>query len=298
MFKLKNIIVELINLIFILLMPFLAFMPLFIRKGFARLLSSLLYFIKFFRIAVVKTNLNVCFPKFADDKLDLLTKSCIYNICFGFTENAISWHRSDKFIKDMVSVSNFEIIEKYNNEGCPVIILLPHFTHMFLAIRCIRILTPGSGIRKQQKSKVFEFYYDRCFNKNNINDILQHEVKKAITLLRKKNNFILLPDSDLGEKNSVFADFFGIKAATVTSVSKFARLGGAKVVAVNFYRNEDYSYNMEFEDLSHEMTLTNLEQDATLINKTFENYIRTNPSQYGWLHRRFKTRPPGEKSIY
>jgi lauroyl/myristoyl acyltransferase len=120
----------------------------------------------------VVRNINLCFLDYSDNEKSNIIEDCISNHGIGFLENIRSWHRSDKFIKDMVSVSNFEIIEKYNNEGCPVIILLPHFTHMFFAIRCIRILTPVSGIRKQQKSKVFEFYYDRCFNKNNINDIL------------------------------------------------------------------------------------------------------------------------------
>ena len=243
------------------------------------------------------TNVDACFKNYpASDRKKIITE-CVLNHGIGLLENIRSWHRSDNYIKKSLTISNFAIVENYNNAGLPVIFLLPHFTHMFLAIRAIRILTPVSGIRKEQNSNIFEAYYNRCFKKNKINDILQHETKKAVSLLRKKHNFILLPDADLGMKNSVFADFFGIKAATVTSVSKLARLGGAKVVAVNFYR-ENNQYMLEFEDLSDHMTLTDFESDATLINKTFEKYIRMHPDQYGWSHKRFKTRPNGEGDFY
>ena len=293
----RRFFIEFGNFIVVLLLPVIAYLPISLRLFISRFICKALLVFSSYRVSIVSSNLKACFPDMSLEEMLALKQRCFENISYGFTENAVSWHRSDSYIKKSLTRSNFAIVENYNNAGLPVIFLLPHFTHMFLAIRSIRILTPGYGIRKEQNSKICEAYYNRCFKKNKMNDILQHETKKAIFLLRKKHNFVLLPDADLGMKNSVFADFFGIKAATVTSVSKLARLGGAKVVAVNFYR-ENNKYMLQFEDLSDHMTFTELESDAALINKTFEKYIKMHPDQYGWLHRRFKTRPLGEEGIY
>ena len=294
----RRFFIEFGNFIVVLLLPVIAYLPISLRLFISRFICKALLVFSSYRVSIVSSNLKACFPDMGLEEMLALKQRCFENISYGFTENAVSWHRSDSYIKKSLTISNFAVVENYNNAGLPVIFLLPHFTHMFLALRIISIISPKTfGVRKEQSSRIFENYYAHVLKRNNMLNIFQNEIKKALTVLRSKKNVLILPDVDLGMKNSVFADFFGIKAATVTSVSKLARLGGAKVVAVNFYR-ENNQYMLEFEDLSDHMTLTDLESDATLINKTFEKYIRMHPDQYGWLHRRFKTRPLGEEGIY
>ena len=159
-------------------------------------------------------------------------------------------------------------------------------------------MSPASSIRKRQKSRLFEFYYGRCLKRVGIHSIYQHETREAISLLRNKKNFVVAPDVSLRMRNSIFVDFFGIKTATTTSVSRLARLGKAKVVAINCYRMPNYNYHIECEDLSEYMTCNDLEKDTTLISKTIENYVRSHPEQYLWSHKRFNIRPEGEPKFY
>ena len=106
-------------------------------------------------------------------------------------------------------------------------------------------------------------------------------------------------DQDYGPKHSVFADFFGIKAATINATSRFTKMTKAKLVPMTHFRDlntglfhirihpeiEGYS---EFDEL----------KAAQTVNKFLEDYLRGHPADYMWLHRRFKTRPEGEPSLY
>lgn len=297
MAKIRNIILECASFFLILVLPIIALLPRVLRITLAQIVAFLLRTLKWWRIDVILTNLRACFPELSDEKIFSLCKSNIFNIIYGYLESIVAFHRSDRYIKKTFECSNFEIVSKYNNKGVPVIILLPHYTYIFMALRILQSLTPDSvGIRKKQKSMVFEKYYSLCLNWTGLNNIYQHELKKAVSVLRANKNLLLLPDVNAVVKNSVFVDFFGIKAATITSVSKLAKLGRANVVVMNFYRKENNQYYLDFEDLSGQITVSDYEKDATLINKTFEKYIAAYPDQYNWSLRRFKRRPVGDCS--
>ena len=295
----RKILSELASLLAIVLMVIIAYLPRSFRILFAKVVAQFLFSVRFSRLNVIRTNLSTCFPKLSDKELSSLARSNLFNIVYGFTETAVTFHRSDKFIENMMSYSGLDIVKKYNRAGYPVILIVPHFVNLYLPIRFVhKFMPPASGIRKKQKSRFFELYYSLFFTRFGIHSIYQHETREAISLLRNKKNFVVLPDISLRMRNSIFVDFFGIKTATTTSVSRLARLGKAKVVAINCYRMPNYKYHIECEDLSEYMTCNDLEMDTTLISKTIENYVRSHPEQYLWSHKRFDIRPEGEPKFY
>lgn len=116
-----------------------------------------------------------------------------------------------------------------------------------------------------------------------------------------KNNMpiIYLPDQDFGERNSVFAPFFGVPTATASSTARIARLTNAQVMFIYCLPNKD---NQGYEVIIDE-PLTNFPsddaiRDARRINHCIEEIVKLQPENYMWVHRRFKTRPVGEASIY
>ncbi|MEE3002802.1 MAG: hypothetical protein VX335_00435 [Pseudomonadota bacterium] len=293
------IVSEIANLFFVMMLPVLAYLPKKFKLHLSEFCARLVMRSSWKRNNVVSINLKKCFPELTEIELLELRQQFFVNMFYAmFHENSVSWHRSNKYIMKSVTLSGSDIITNHNNNGLPVLIICPHFTHMFLAARIIRFITSFTAIRKKQHSRIFESYYGRRLDKYDMRNVMQRDVRKAISLLKKKNNFLLLPDADLGTRNSIFANFFGIPTATVTSVSQFAKLGRAKVVMALFRRHQDGTYLMEFKDISEKLTLQDYQQDATFINEYLADFIRKEPSQYGWLHRRFKTRPPGEPDFY
>jgi len=124
-------------------------------------------------------------------------------------------------------------------------------------------------------------------------------VRAALRRLKEGNVLWYAADQDYGPKHSIFADFFGIPAASITATTKFAGFNNSRVVFMSHYRKEDNSgYHLYFsEPLEHYPTGNDV-QDVARINGYIEAAIRKAPDQYIWLHRRFKTRPPGEPDLY
>jgi KDO2-lipid IV(A) lauroyltransferase len=122
-------------------------------------------------------------------------------------------------------------------------------------------------------------------------------VKQIITALRHGEKLHLSPDMDLGVEDSVFVDFMGVPAATVTSLARFAKLGRAQVVPM-LTRMTSQGYTVEVLPAWSDFPSGDLTQDAERMNARLANWIATMPSQYYWVHKRFKTRPEGQSSFY
>ena len=86
-------------------------------------------------------------------------------------------------------------------------------------------------------------------------------------------------------------------AATVPSLSRFAKLGRAKVVPV-LSKLTPKGYTIEVLQAWADFPTQDIEADTALMNQRLEAYIRTMPSQYYWVHRRFKDLPPGVPTVY
>jgi KDO2-lipid IV(A) lauroyltransferase len=115
--------------------------------------------------------------------------------------------------------------------------------------------------------------------------------------LRAGEILYLLPDMNFGPQESIFVPFYGVTAATVPSLSRLARLGRAKVVPVTT-RMTATGYTVMVHPAWSHFPTEDLEADTARMNRTLQDYIDTMPAQYYWVHKRFKTRPPGEPPVY
>ena len=106
-----------------------------------------------------------------------------------------------------------------------------------------------------------------------------------------------LPDMDHGARNSVFVPFFGVQAATLPMVSKLAKLTGAKVIW-GIAETTPEGYVMHLSKPLENFPTSDATADTLRLNQELEQFILKHPDQYLWTHRRFKTRPEGEPSVY
>jgi KDO2-lipid IV(A) lauroyltransferase len=134
-------------------------------------------------------------------------------------------------------------------------------------------------------------FFDAVLDRSNVRTIVKR--------LRAGKTVWYSPDQDFGRKHIVFAPFFGVNAATITAPARLLAMGNAKAVGASFYRdNVSNQYRLTFHSIDPSFPSGDDFQDSLLINRLLEDWIRQQPDQYMWVHRRFKTRPEGESSLY
>jgi len=181
--------------------------------------------------------------------------------------------------------------------------LVPHF---------VALDTAGAATQLFQKRMVGSIYqkqsiavFDQAISAGRLR-FEQGEVfsrhEKALPLIRAIRRgyvFFNLPDMDFGPQEAVFVPFMGVPAATLLAPSKMAKVLGMKVQpVVAEMLPGGQGYRVRFLDPWTDFPSDDPTADAARMNEWIASEVRRNPSQYYWVHKRFKTRPPGEASLY
>jgi len=115
--------------------------------------------------------------------------------------------------------------------------------------------------------------------------------------LRRNEAVGILVDQNVVADGGVFVDFFGTPACSGTTFAKIAARSGAAVIpGFAFWSEEEQRHILHFYP---EVPITgDLELDTAAIQQAVERAVRSHPDQWLWIHRRWKTRPPGQPSLY
>ena len=117
--------------------------------------------------------------------------------------------------------------------------------------------------------------------------------------LRDRKPVMLGADMDYGMRNSTFVPFFGVPACTLTAVGRLAKAGHAQVVPFIGEVLPNYKgYRLKVFKPWENYPTGDDDADARRMNAFLEEQIPLIPEQYYWVHKRFKTRPPGEPGVY
>ena len=144
-------------------------------------------------------------------------------------------------------------------------------------------------------------FISRCRSTIYQNQIFKDAMKGLISNLKQGHAIWYSPDQDFGLKQGVMAPFFGVQAATVTAHRRLIKITKATAIPLYFYRDGDIrnpQYLILLEPALENFPSADEVEDATRVNLVIENQIKMHPTQYMWFHRRFKTHPNGEKSVY
>ena len=113
----------------------------------------------------------------------------------------------------------------------------------------------------------------------------------------------ILMDTNMTPPQGVFVDFFGIPACTASGLARIAlRTDAAVVPGFTIWDNGLGKYRLRFDPALQLIRTGDLEADIVAntqrLTKVIEDYVRKHPEQWLWVHRRWKTRPAGEKPLY
>jgi len=127
--------------------------------------------------------------------------------------------------------------------------------------------------------------------------------RDILKALRQNEAVGILFDQNTTRSEGVFAEFFGIPAATTPALALFAlRTGAAVVPGFLIWDASLRKHRLRLDPPVQLIETGNLDHDVLentkIFNKILEAYIRAYPDQWLWIHRRWKTRPEGEASLY
>ena len=265
--------------------------PIQLQLFLGKLLGLTLRTLGIQRKKIVEINLKLCFPNKTEEERKEMVKEVFKDMGKGLIETGIAWWRSDQFIEKLITKkSNFELLDAVN-EGC--LVLLKHSTHAELDIRMTSSLIKAGGMYKNQTNKVMNYLMIKARNKYLIGTVTNHQTRRGLKFLRNGLKFMYAADQDYGTKGAEFVPFFGVQAATVTMPLDLFKKG-TKVYFFNVMRVGS-GYEITLEDVGSK---TNEENFLNLMNETYEKAILKAPTQYFWMHRRFKNRPEGEEDFY
>ncbi len=275
------------------------FLPFRVIVAIGNGLGALLYQLAAERRRIGNINLKLCFPDMSEEARAKLLRDHFMMFTRGFVERSILWWSSEKRIRSLIRVEGIEHFEAI--KGKPAILLTPHFVGMDAGGQWVAQHTDTVCMYANQKSR----YLTEMLLKKRARFRKQHLYSRQQGLrpilkgMRENMPFIYPPDQDQGIKDGAFIPFFGVSAATMTSLPRIAQMTGAKVVpSITRVLPGGAGYVLTFYPAWENYPSGNDIADARRMNAFIEDRAREMPEQYFWLHKRFKTSPEGEANFY
>ena len=283
----------------ILLLRIVAALPFKAKLIAGRCLGFLVFHLVKKRRHTVQTNVRLCFPELNTVQQEKMVRDIFTANGIGFFEIAWAWWANIDDIKNRYDIEGLEHIEAAKADGSGVLLVGAHFVHLDLCGLMTNHSTPMSVIYRKNNNPVFEYIITKGRERFFEHVIERSDMRNIVRKLREGKTIWYSPDQDFGRDQAVFAPFFGVEAATLVSTSRLAKMGRAKPVGIAHYRDPiTHRYRIVISPVDTAFPTGDDYKDAVIINTMLEKAIRMQPEQYMWVHRRFKTRPEGEPSLY
>lgn len=271
-----------------------------VRECLARVAARVLWTAVPKRRHIIETNLRVCFPEMSETERRALARRVYVRLARAAIDHGTLWEADQEEIRRFVTFEGLEDLLEEAKTG-PLIVVAPHFAGLDAAGIALNTYVRGVSLYQKQSNPAWDeavltgrkrFSDPILIAKSNASDL-----RPVLRAMKEGLPFYYLPDMDHGIKNSIFVPFFGVQAATLPMVSRLARVTRAKVVWCIATMTEK-GYHVILSKPWENFPTADYEADTLRVNQELEEWIRAYPDQYLWVHRRFKTRPEGEPSIY
>ena len=283
------------------LMWLLHWLPLPVLGRFGDLIGSLLFLVMGPRRKITLTNLRLCLPELSEQERRQLARRHFQAYSRSVFERAILWWAPESRLNRLIQIDPGPAVPVEAMTAKPTILLCPHFVCLDVAGASIAMVASASSMYVAQKNAVFDkvlrdgrarFKPVKLFTR-------QDGIKPIFRALKDKLPYFMLPDMDFGEKDAEFVPFFGIQAATLTATARIAAATGAQVMPVIATFLPNYrGWRVKFYPVWDNYPGEDMVAATRRMNEFIEERVREAPAEYFWTHKRFKTRPNGEPSLY
>lgn len=277
----------------------LHFLPFTTLVTIGNLLGTVLYYLAKERRSVATINLQLCFPDLSDTERETLVRAHFKMFTRSVIERCILWWSSAARINSLITVEGVEHFDAIKHH--PSILLTPHFVAMDAGGQWVAQHIDTVCMYANQKNQYMtalllekraRFGKQKLYSR-------QQGLRPILKGMKANMPFIYPPDQDQGIKDGAFIPFFGVPAATMASVPRIAQMTGAKVVpSITRMLPGSQGYMLTFYPAWDNYPSGDDIADARRMNEFIEQRVLEMPEQYFWVHKRFKTRPEGEKRFY
>ena len=265
-------------------------------------LGNALYFLAGARRKIAATNLRLCFPELSEAARDQLLRRHFRALGRASLQETVSWWGSREEVDAMTHFEGLEYLTPHL--GKPLILFAPHFVGVTISgvrvtSRFAPVVTLNARIKNPYIHRLVFRARNRFSGEHGPSQIFQRQdgIKPVLRAIKQGLPFYYPTDLDFGRKDAIFVPLFGTQAATITGLSRVARATGAVVVPC-ITRQENGGYVTRFYPAWENYPTPDVVADTRRMNAFLEDRIREMPEQYFWVHKRFKTRPEGEASLY
>ena len=253
------------------------------------------------RRRVALRNLELCLPELTSDEREAIAREHFRWLGRSLLERGLLWYASPERLRRLIRVEGDVGLAERSDK--PVMWLAPHFMGLDVAGASVLLFQKRKGISIYQRQS--HPVLDRALRRGrlrlgNAEIFARDDAGKALVrAIRKGDAFFNLPDMDFGTRDAAFVPFFGVQAATLLAPSRLARaLGMVVQPVVAEILPGGAGYVVRFGEPWADFPSDDPVADSARMNRWIESEIRRDPAQYLWVHRRFKTRPPGEPPLY
>ncbi len=279
----------------------LHWLPLDLLAPLGRGLGRVLWSTAGARRRVALRNLQLCMPELSEAARRAIALEHFKCLGRSLLERGLLWHASEARLRRLIQIDG--PADFGDTHAGALMWLVPHFVALDVAAVAARFsfARPGCTVYQTQSNAVFDravrrgrlrFGAIRLFSR-------RETAKPLLRAIKEGDGFFNLPDMDFGRKDAAFVPFFGVPAATLLTPSRMARLLKMTVQpVVADMLPGGQGYRVRFLDPWTHFPTDDALADTAAMNRWIEAEVRRNPAQYLWVHKRFKTRPLGEPSLY
>lgn len=277
-------------------------LPFAVQSAIGRTLGRVFFHLTARRRHIAEVNLRLCFPELSPAQHETLLRDHFEALGLGLMEVGVAWWAPCKRLRRVGKVIGAEHVAAALAQGRGVMLLGAHYTTLEISAALLSCLSDVrfSVVYRRHENPLVEYLFQRQRIRSAEEAIARDNMKGMIRSLRAGQIVWFAPDQNYGHKNSVFSPFFGVPAATNTAASRLARLTDAVVIPFASRRRTGAlaDYEVEFLAPPEHFPSEDVQQDTDCMNRILEAQVKRAPEQYLWIHRRFKDRPPGERSVY
>jgi Kdo2-lipid IVA lauroyltransferase/acyltransferase len=250
-------------------------------------------------------NLHLVFPDWSEQKRKRVIRGMVRQIGWMAGEFSQFPKYTRERIESIMVLDGFEHFDAARRRGKGVLFLTGHmsawelapFAHALYGYPLHFLVRP---IANRRVDALINHY--RCLSGNRPID-KNRSARAILRVLNDGGTVGILSDHNTSLEEGVFVDFFGIPASTTSGLARLAlRTDAAVVPGFLSWDVDRRKYRLRFE---HPVELarsgdeeSDVRETTARFTKVIEEYVRAHPDQWLWVHKRWKTRPPGEKPIY
>ena len=279
-------------------MQAVSLLPVPVLRSLGWLSGHVFYAVSARRREVVLTNVRLCFPHLSASQHRQLAKAHFVLLGQSLWDRAWLWHAPQAVLKKRIQFTGeFDIFD----DSGPLIVLAPHFVGLDaggVAMTWLKQI-PMACVYVPLRHPYLEAWMMQGRNRSGrVRSVARNDgAQPLIQVLREGMRLHYSPDMDFGIQGAQWADFFGVPAATSNSLPRLAKLTRARVCTL-VTRLTPGGYVVELGPVWSSYPQGDLQQDIQRMNHEIEARVLESPAQYYWVHKRFKSRPPGMPPLY